>query len=481
MGGGLSIDRIALKVYENGPAWLQNFMCGIEGWRIMNRRFNGAFHQTLEFLNESQWWSYQSSREYQNTQLRNLVTHSFENVPFYRRLFNKLGLSPSDIQCAEDLNKLPILTKEEVISAGNDIISRNHATRYLRYGYTSGTTGTSLRMTYLPESESFQWAVWWRHRNRFGLVFGDPHVQFTARHIVPINQQSPPYWRHSHPLNQLRVSLAHMTPSNLPAIVEYLETGGWRYYAGYPSAVYVVADFMRSVGRPLRNGPEFFVSGAESLLPFQEKTISEWIGCRVIDQYGLAEGAANISQCENGTYHVDMEFGIVEEGDLVSESGHARSSKIIGTTLQNWAMPLIRYDTGDIMTVSDRKCNCGRQSPVVDNIDGRIESYVITPSGHRLGRLMTVFKELTSVREAQILQERIDAITVRIVRRPEYGQKDQEKLVAELRKRVGEELDIRLLYVDDISRSPGGKYRAVVSTIAKGIIGDPLGRCEQRD
>lgn len=451
--------------YNHAPVWCQNLLCDLEGRRIHYQRYRKDFWQALDFLCKSEWWSFKRLREYQNARLRYIVDHAFNYVPYYRSLFDDLGISPQDIQTVDDLKILPILTKEKVIAAGESIVSRAYRRRHFHHFYTSGTTGTSLLVASLPFTTSFQWAVWWRHRRRFGLKVGNSHVQFTARQIVPTHQKYPPFWRRCKPLNQLRISLCHLTPSNIPDIVKYLERGGWRYYAGYPSALYVLADYLRSIGRPLRNGPEFFASGAESLLPFQTQMISKWLNCQIIDQYGLGERVANISQCEEGSYHIDMEFAFLETDNALTRTDHCRSCRIIGTGLQNPAMPLLRYDTGDIMTISARECRCGRQSPVVDSIDGRIESYVFTPSGRRLGRLMTVFKEMPSIKEAQILQEQIDSIKVRVVKRNEYQDKDESLLLRNLRKWVGDELEIYIQYVDKIARSSSGKYRAVISAV----------------
>jgi phenylacetate-CoA ligase len=454
-----------MGLYSHLPIWLQNLLCNLEGHRIYHQRYRNEFWKALDFLNENQWKSYESLIEYQNERLRDIVNHAFNNVPYYQCLFRELGISPQDIQTVDDIKNLPVLTKEQVISAGDEIISRAYRLKDFHMGYTSGTTGSSLAVTSLPYTTAFQWAIWWRHRMRFGIKFGDPHVQFTARQIVPSNQKNPPFWRHCRPLNQLRISLAHLTPNNLPIIVNYLERGGWRYYAGYPSALYIIADHLKSRGRPLKNGPEFFVSGSESLLPFQAKMISTWVNCRVIDQYGLAERVANISQCPKDSYHIDMELAFVETDNEIAKTEHSRSIKIIGTALQNPAMPLFRYDTGDVMSISNRECDCGLQSPVVDSIDGRIESYVITPSGRRVGRLMTVFKKMGTIKEAQIIQEQIDSIVVRVVKRPEYVDRDEDMLLEEFRKWINDEIRINIQYVDKIPKSPNGKYRAVISLI----------------
>lgn len=462
---------LAQRIYDKAPVFVQNLLCDLEGRRIARYRYGPEFFEALAWLNESQWWSLAKQRDYQNRKLREQIIHAYEHVPFYRRIMDHRGLKPRDIQTAEDLRKLPIITKEDILAAGSEA----HSAAYARSGNvvrmpTSGSTGSSLTVYSLQQTKRFQWATWWRHRQRFGLDVDDMHAVFSAQKIVPLHQGRSPFWRRCRPLNQIRMSLIHMSDAHMPDFIRRLEQGGMRYYSGYPSAVYLLADYLRSVGHKLENGPQYFVSGAESLMDFQKATIHEWIGCPVTDQYGMGEVVTNISQCEEGRYHVDMEIGILETDHVVAESEEGPVCRVVATSLQNPVMPFIRYDVGDLVTFSSERCPCGRESPVVVRIDGRVESYILTPGGQRIGRLMTIFKKAVDVKEAQIVQHQIDALTLRIVRRDSYGPSVEQRILDELRKRVGDRMQVSIEYMDSIPRPTGGKLRAVISTIEQDWI-----------
>lgn len=109
--------------------------------------------------------------------------------------------------------------------------------------------------------------------------------------------------------------------------------------------------------------------------------------------------AANISQCLEGFLHVDEDFAAVE---FLPAGGD--QYRIVGTNLSNLAFPLIRYDTGDLATLTDAICECGRPGRIVEHLDGRQEDYVVTRSGAQLGRIDHIFKDMINIREAQIRQ-----------------------------------------------------------------------------
>jgi phenylacetate-CoA ligase len=135
------------------------------------------------------------------------------------------------------------------------------------------------------------------------------------------------------------------------------------------------------------------------------------------------------------------------------------------TAFKNPVMPLIRYDIGDIATLSGETCPCGRQSPAVTKIDGRIDSYIVTPDGRQLGRLDFLFKDSNRIEEAQLVQETLDRLSVFVVRSPGYDSSDERSLNADLRSYLGDQIRIDIEYVPKIPREPNGKFRQIVSRV----------------
>ena len=152
------------SIYPKLPIILQGAACWYHGKRESRKRFNDFFYKKLESLIESENWSSQQIEEYQNEKLRELVRYAYDNVPYYREVMSHSRLSPHDIRRREDLEKLPILSKEEVRSNFSKLISQKIPSNKLIFKHTSGTTGKSLQFYVDQNHIPFQWAIWWRHR-----------------------------------------------------------------------------------------------------------------------------------------------------------------------------------------------------------------------------------------------------------------------------------------------------------------------------
>ncbi len=457
------MKKFLQDLYAYTPVWFQNIAWSSVGVWTLFSRYNREFYTALRFLEESQWWSLEEQKAYQNERLRALIRHAYEFCPYYREIFDELHLKPRDIRSAEDLERLPILEKTTIRKRYADLRARNWPRwRQIRV-YTGGTTGTALNLVSDQSTHTWQWAVWWRHRRRFQLDVTDPFIEFAGRPVVPLKKINPPIWRRNLPMHQTYVSIHHMSKPNMQALYKYLIKRKVKYYAGYPSALYLFATYLLDNGLMLHNPPEITVTGSETLLPHQRRLIQEAFQTTVTDQYGASENCGNISECEYHNYHVDMEFGIIEFLPLPGMPNNVR--RIICTGLRNPAMPLIRYNIGDIATLSPATCPCGRHAPLVEKIDGRIESYIITPDGRYLGRLDFLFKTTDAIEEAQLLQDSLNSVTVKVVRSPHYGSKHERRLTEELRKYLGDEIHIQLEYLPEIPREPNGKFRQIVSTV----------------
>jgi phenylacetate-CoA ligase len=451
------------RYYRRLPIWAQNIVCSAGGWKNRRERYGRTFWEALEFLEKSQWWSLQEQIDYQNELLRSVIRHAYDSVPYYREVFDERKLTPGDIRTRDDLPKLPILTKHIVRTSFNDLISRAVPRKRMVHGHTGGTTGTALQLRAERETSQWQWAVWWRHRRRFGIEVSDPFIVFAGRSVVPLANMAPPFWRRNLPMHQTYVSIHHMTQGNMPPLVDYLQTRKVAYYSGYPSGLYLLAMYLLDNGIHLRHPPRVVFTGAETVLPHHRWAIEKALDTEVADQYGAGESVGNISDCRKHLYHVDMEFGVVEFEP--SEALPLQQRRIICTGLRNLSMPLIRYEIGDIATLGDQACNCGRQAPVVERIDGRIESYIITPDGRQLGRLDFLFKDTNAILEAQLVQDRLDHLVVKVVGTDAYSPADAEKLLADMREYLGNVIHIDIERVDQIPREANGKFRQIVSQV----------------
>ncbi len=145
---------------------------------------------------------------------------------------------------------------------------------------------------------------------------------------------------------------------------------------------------------------------------------------------------------------------------------------MVGTSLHNLGMPMIRYMTNDISSLKERCCQCGRSLPVMDAVTTKHEDIILTPDGRWISPsvLTHPFKPLKNIVESQIVQEEPGLLVVKIVRGPSYCEADSSQLVEGLKERVGNSVQVQLDFVGRIPRESSGKFRWVISKIHKGDI-----------
>lgn len=456
------------ELYARLPVSIQNLLFSIYGWREAQHRYGSHFKSKLSELKRTEWWSEDRIISYQNQCLRKTLDHAFRSVPFYRERWRSFGCSPEDVSSIEKLDAMPILSKSDVRANSHRLISEDFNRKYLLVGLTSGTTGTPLQIWRTKQANQLQWAVWWRHRARFGLRLGDKFLMFGARLPVSITQQIPPFWRYNRAVNQVYLSTYHIVQEHIEDIAEWLNEEDFDFFTGYPSAMYVLASLFEQHDLRLLNRPKYVVTGSDALLPGFEATIRRVFGVPVTEQYGMAEMCGNMSKCEYGCFHLDFEFGLVELLPI-PELGDSPWRRMVFTGFANPAMPFIRYDIGDYAEPLNDRCPCGRKSLAVKRINGRVEEFIRTPDGRRVIGMNQVFEWAPGISEAQIVQTDLHRIEVRVVPGRNFvASSDFHILETELRKRIGFQMLIDFRQVDHIPRASSGKHRAVISTLEAG-------------
>ena len=448
----------AEALYARLPVVAQNAAATLYSWHLRRRRFNNEFQRLLADYRARELMPPEHIHAFRDDRIQRFVAHAVATVPYYGALFRRLGLTATDIRSLADLQQLPVLGKTEVQDATTQLTSTAAVGPRL-VCHTSGSTGAGLRFPATWQAQREQYAAWWRYRLAHGLTPTTPCLYLGGRTVVPLRQQRPPFWRYDRAGGQVLFSAYHLNLRTAPAYLAEMRRVGAPWLHGYPSMVALLAKYALQHSRrlPLR----WVTLAAENVLSWQKEVIGDAFGVQPTNHYGMAEAVANISECPLGRLHVDEDFAAVEFQPIGDQQ-----YRILGTNLSNPAFPLLRYDTGDIATVTNATCSCGRPGRVVDRLDGRQEDYVLTHSGSRLGRLDHIFKDLVNIREAQIRQAERGHMTLVVVRGPAYSAADEQRLRAETLARVGTQLDFDIEYTQALPRTASGKLRFVVSTVA---------------
>ena len=421
------------------------------------------------FLEKSQWWPSDDLRRYQKDALDRLLSHAFQNVPYWQETFKQRGLTPSDIKILDDLRKLPIIDKADIRAHKDRMIADNWRGKTWTKA-TGGSTGVPLELDYTPES--YDWRVAcskrgysWAH----GCEDGKKQAYIWG---VAIGKQ--PF------LKKLKEDLHHAILGqryfncfefNAPRMADCLETLNRykpEYLVGYTNPLYEFARFVQRTGR-LTFKPKAAITAAEKLHPFQRETIEAVFQCPAFNTYGSREFMLIASECEKQEgLHVSMENLIVE---IVKEDGSSaklgEAGDIVITDLHNYGMPFIRYRIGDIGILSDRPCSCGRGLVMLKDVVGRSLDIIRTPDGRNVpGEFFPhLMKEFKGIEKFQVVQDRIDHLEVKVIKNSAFRDAEFRFMQDEVAKTVGMGMKVDYVFVNDIPLTKTGKFRVTVSAI----------------
>lgn len=463
------MKNFSQNLYNISPCFVQTCMLNFYAIRLQRQRFGKRFENLLHWLEEAESWSYEELKAYQEEKLRIVITHAYETVPYYKESMKIHKLVPSDIKIISDLPKMPVITKDVVKQNIERFISSKFNKKNLIHGHTSGTTGSPLDVYWDLAMVVMNNAVDWRQKKWAGFSHGDPHAVVLGRVVVPIQENKPPFWRMNYIQNQLWLSAFHMSGENLALYVDKLEGFKPKFIEGYPSTLFILASYLLSIQKTI--SLQAVITSAETLFPHQRQAIETAFDCKIYDFYGMAERAVFATECSfhNGK-HLNLEYGITE---LIDENGNPSKigapGRMVGTSLHNLGMPLIRYQTNDITSYMSKKCECGLSHPLIESITTKHEDIIITPEGKWISPsvLTHPFKPQKNIIESQIIQERCDLIVIKIVKNVHFNYDDERSLLTSLGDRLGSNITIKLEFVEEIPREKSGKFRWVISKVPK--------------
>ncbi len=428
---------------------------------VLEKWMGTTIKADLAFLEKSQWWKPEQLEEFQNKKLRALINHAYKNVPYYHRLFRKLGLKPEDIKTKEDLKKLPILTKDDIRRNLSELLAKNiPKSRYI-VAHSSGSTGEPLKYYVDKRAYSIGWAQTFRCWSWAGYSLGDPYVKISLNPRTKISKK----------IQDLlfRCTYIYIRSVDKNSIDYYYRLmQNATIIRGYASAMYTIANLIKEYV----DNPEFprlraVMTTGDTLFPHYRRLIESVFQCEVFDGYG-GESTPIAFECNSHSgYHICDESVIVEvlrEGEEVSDG---ELGEIVFTSLYNYAMPFIRYNIQDVGRPSVDSCSCGRGLSMLKSVEGRNTDIVVTPTGKFLivHFFTWLFEYIEGVDQFQVIQKKIDELNIKIVRNNKFTEKDLQYIISQIRKEVGDCMNIDVEFVDSIPPTRSGKRRFVISKV----------------
>ena len=455
-----------MKIYHRLPPAGRSAAASARGFYLRSWRYGRRTEALIEAAIERETWSEEKWTRYQEEQLAFVLHRAATQVPYYRHQWEtrrRLGYRGS----WEQLENWPILSKEILRTNGQAFVADDRKPRRMFRERTSGTTGKPLDLWRCSDTVETLYAISeLRERRWYGVSVRDRWAMLGGQLVVAAENRKPPFWVWNAALNQLYMSTFHLSSAFIPSYVDALESYDVKYLWGYPSSLLVLAQEVLNLGRaPLRMS--VVITNAEPVTADQREIISEAFGCPVRETYGMAEMVTAGSECQAGRLHQWPEIGLVEVLMDAADAPVApgESGRLIGTSLLNTEMPLIRYEVGDraSSTLPAGRCGCGRTLPALQHIEGRMNDLILTPDGRSVYWLNPVFYGVP-VRESQIIQETIDQLRVLVVPAPGFRAEVARSIVERLQARLGQ-VRVEIQSVESIPRTAAGKFRAVVNRL----------------
>ncbi len=394
------------------------------------------------------------------------VQMAYANVPYYRQKYDEHGINIKDIKTLADLQKLPVITKDEIrehFPAG--IVSKQYAIDQCHYSATTGSTGRSLPFIFSKSTFAFYIATGVRLYTMIGYR---PWHKLVYIKYTPIDYpRLGPFFRTEHipstiPVDEQIAMLRKMKPDLL---------------IGYASLVLEIA--MRITPEDLKHiRPKFVGLNSELSNRDQRELISRVFNCPVYDEYSTEETWMVASQCKQGNYHVFIDNVWVEYLDKNGKPVKpGEEGEIYLTTSRSPAMPFIRYRIGDLGRESTQGCTCGLPYPIIEEFNGRADDSFILPSGKYLSSLKilntftkNIKKYLHLMEEFKVIQEEPGLVVIQFVKGKEYRKQQLDELIDALREVLGEPVTIRVDFVDEI-KTNSIKRKAIESKVGKKQVG----------
>jgi phenylacetate-CoA ligase len=305
-------------------------------------------------------------------------------------------------------------------------------------------------------------------RGEFGYKTGVKTAWFSGKHLLTAKDvKKNRFWKTDNYYNVRYYSTFHVKEEYLKHYLDNLIQYKPEFLVGFPSTI---ADIARYGLKHNVVFPENIIKGvfptAETITEEIRTLIETFFKTNLYNQYASSEGAPFIFECKNKKLHLELQSGVFEVLD--DNNQPTDEGRLILTSFTTEGTPLIRYDIGDRLKMSNAICSCGNNNPMVEKILGRIDDYIFSPENGKinLGNVSNTLKDTYGIVRFQAIQDTLDSIVVKLVTDKKiYTQDVEKKFLQNWKDRVGNNMEIILDYVDDIPVEKSGKFRFVKNNI----------------
>ncbi len=421
-------------------------------------------NQTLTYLEgfmKSQRLSPDELESLRKRKLESLLLHCVNHVPAYRQYDHLIPFIKENPFQA--LSKFPILSKQPVNDNPEQFICSHSDKSTLIPNRSGGSTGQPVRFFIDRPTAEHSEAARWRALSWWDISIGDKCLMVWGNPLELNNHQKMIYNMKERFLkNILFVSAYNLNPQSINQYMKTIHAMKPKYFYGYASALYLLARLVQKSNIPAKHFPKVIVSTAETLYDFQRKAIEKVFQCSVVNEYGARDAGIIAYECPNGKMHISAENMVVEILDIETRNPvePGENGIVVITDLNNYSMPRLRYQLGDIAAFSKEKCSCGITLPLIEKIEGREDDIFVALDGSYVHAVYfcNLARSFPAIKQFQITQHTRNDVTLQIVKSDSFNELEIQAYNHEIYKVMGP-INIKVEYVDEIKPSPSGKIR----------------------
>jgi len=442
-------------------------------FRLQEKLLGRRSFAILAELLESERWPVQRRQELQMERLRDVLAAAREHTPYWREVMNERDIRPADIRSLDDLRKMPLLTKDTLRARRDDMVWRDEGKRLMMVR-TSGSTNEALPFYTNSNREAQINAARMRGHEWIDVRRGEREMYFWGSPVELSKQDRVKHVR-DWLINDGLTNGFEIRAESVPEYFEYWKRWRPKCIFGYPCSFSLMAMMARSQGIDLteltRYGLKVISTTSELLTDVDRELITQAFGVPVYDSYGLREGGMVGHECEHFTMHCMDEQVILETIDPNTLEPTDGEGELVLTNIVSKVMPIIRYRTGDIVTLSNAPCQCGRTLSSIKISGGRAADFVVTSDGKWVAGYFIIYicRSVPGIVKFQLIQQDPGLITVQVVTDDEFPPDGCDRVRIGVEQRLASEDRITVEQVDDIKPAPSGKYRPVIGKVAQAL------------
>ncbi|PUA27560.1 MAG: hypothetical protein B0W54_13425 [Cellvibrio sp. 79] len=421
----------------------------------------------LKQLHNLDYVKNETLKQLQEEKLTLLISHAYKTSDWYRSIIERANIDPEKKISLEDLKKLPVTTKIDIRENTQKFISTNYASNKLVTAKTGGSTGVSLNLYFDELCQQKRNAAQmyadelagWEIGARVAAVWGNPPIARTFKQKV-----------RSYLLERtIYLDTMDLNSTSMGAFVKHWQQFQPEVIFGHSHSIFIFAKYLVENNiQALR--PKGIVTTSMMLLDQERVIIEQAFNCSVTNRYGCEEVGLIAVECDRHEgMHINSPHIILECLDANDQPvAPGEPGKLVITDLNNFGMPLIRYRVEDVGVLSNQLCSCGRATPLLKRLEGRVADFLKKADGGQVAGVSLVERTLTKIpgiEQMQLVQEKIDELIINRVKGAEYNAETDSHLIDEFRQVFGSSVSFVINDVPAIPQEKSGKYRFSICKI----------------